>query len=468
MSNGKMPSYHDIEELVPPVVVKGEAPKRTKLGQRMTQLQIPGLSVALIHDGKLAWAKGFGVAKKDGPPVTPDTLFQAASISKPLVAMAALHMVQTGALDLDTDVNKYLKTWKLPQNSFTKKTKVTLRMLLSHTGGTTVPGFLGYASDLPLPSVVQILNGEKPANSPPVTVDIQPGTLWRYSGGGYVVIQQLLDDLTGKPFPDIMQGMVLSPLDMSHSTFEQPLPPARAAEAATPYYRGGYPVPGGPHTYIEMAAGGLWTTPADLAKYLVEVQKSLTGASNKVLSQAMVQEMLKPGLGDWAPWGLGLEVGGSADHPHFGHDGGNEGFKCKMVAYNNGDGIIILTNSDDGLVIADEILRTVAYAYKWPDYQPKLRDMDQVVKVDPELLERYVGRYELWPNGSFEVTRRKGKLFSQFTGQARFQLFPTNDHEFFYKGSATDISFVTEGGGKANKLVADIQGKKYTAPRKEQ
>jgi CubicO group peptidase (beta-lactamase class C family) len=158
----------------------------------MTALHVPGVSIAVIHDGKIEWANGYGVVRLGGAPVTPETLFQAGSISKPVTAMAVMHLVQTGKLNLDTDVNQYLKSWKVPSNSFTEKTKITLRELLSHTAGMTVHGFPGYASDAPLPTLVQVLNGAKPANSPAIYVDIAPGSEWRYSGGGFVIEQQLL------------------------------------------------------------------------------------------------------------------------------------------------------------------------------------------------------------------------------------------------------------------------------------
>ncbi len=219
----------------PAVIVKGEPAATAKLADRMAALHVPGVSIAVIHDGRIEWARGFGVTRSGGPPVTPDTLFQAASISKPVAAMAVLHLVQAGKLSLDTDVNEYLKSWKVPANSFTERRKVTIRELLTHSAGMTVHGFGGYAGGAPVPTLIEVLNGEKPANSPPIRVDIEPGTLWRYSGGGYVVVQQLLLEVTGEPFPKLMHDTVLAPIGMTRSTYEQPLPQNRMAEAATPY-----------------------------------------------------------------------------------------------------------------------------------------------------------------------------------------------------------------------------------------
>jgi CubicO group peptidase (beta-lactamase class C family) len=215
----------------PAVINPGEPPVTTKLADRMAALHVPGVSIAVIHDGKIEWARGFGVTRIGGSAVTPDTLFQAASISKPVTALAVLHLVESGRLDLDTDVNRYLKTWQVPANSFTERTKVTLRELLTHSAGMTVHGFPGYASDAARPTVVQVLNGEKPANTPAIVVDTEPGTAWRYSGGGFVVTQLLLEDVTGQAFPRLMHDIVLGPVGMTRSTYEQPLPQNRMAEA---------------------------------------------------------------------------------------------------------------------------------------------------------------------------------------------------------------------------------------------
>src|SRR5215475_12565048 len=264
-------------DLLPATITQGEKPATTKLTERMAALHVPGVSIAVIHDGKIEWARGYGAVSVGGAAVTSETLFQAASISKPVTAMAVMHLVQTGKLNLDTDVNQYLKSWKVPTNDFTQKTKVTLRELLSHTAGMTVHGFPGYASDAPVPTLVQVLNGAKPANSPAIYVDIAPDSEWRYSGGGFVVTQQLLLDVISKPFPTFMKETVLGPTGMARSTYEQPLPKSRQGEAAMPYHSNGQATAGGPHVYPEMSAAGLWTTPSDLGRFAIELQNALAG-----------------------------------------------------------------------------------------------------------------------------------------------------------------------------------------------
>ena len=437
------------EALLPAVVLKGEAVRNSTLTDRMAALKVPGVSIAVIHNGKIEWVRGYGVTKIGGLTVTPATLFQAASISKPVTALAVLHLVQEGKLDLDTDVNRYLKSWKLPDNEFTAKKKVTLRELLTHTAGMTVHVFLGYASTEAVPTTVQVLNGEKPANSPAIRVDTVPGTKWEYSGGGYVIVQQLLEDVTGKPFPRLMQETVLGPIAMTSSTYQQPLPAARLKEVAMPYRQNGDPVAGGPHTYPEMAPAGLWTTPSDLARYAMEVQESLAGTSNRVLSTAIAKKMLIPEMNRQ---GLGPGTGGSNEHPYFTHSGANEGYQCNLVAYNNGDGAVIMTNSDSGGQLATEILRTIAYEYKWPDFQPSERT---VSKADTSALDAYVGGYQLAPNAVLTVTREGDQMFAQLTGQPKLEIFSKGEREFFLKVVDAQLTFALGAEGRATQVAPE-------------
>ena len=221
-------------------------PATATLASRMETLHVPGVSIAVIHDGKLEWAAGFGVTRLGGPAVTPDTLFQAASISKPVSAFALMRLVQEGKLRLDADVNDHLKSWKMPQNEFTRQAPVTLRGLLNHTAGVTVHGFPGYATGTAIPTLVEVLNGNGVAEgSPAIVVDKVPGASWRYSGGGYLIAQQAAQDVTGLAFPELMKHLVLRPLGMTRSTYEQPLPSALMGSAATPYAATGMAVPGG-------------------------------------------------------------------------------------------------------------------------------------------------------------------------------------------------------------------------------
>jgi CubicO group peptidase (beta-lactamase class C family) len=445
------------DHILTPVVVEGQA-DGPKLADRMTTLRVPGVSIAVIRDGAIEWARGFGVARVGGPPVTPETLFQAASISKPVSALGVLRLVESGKLNLDTDVNQYLKTWKVPENDFTSRAKVTLRRLLSHTAGMTVHGFPGYATTDSVPTVVQVLNGTAPANTPRIFVDTTPGTAWRYSGGGYVVAQLLLEDVTGTPFARLMRESVLTPIGMTRSTFDQPLPSARLTEVATPYRSQGQPVPGGPHVYPEMAPAGLWTTPSDLARYAIEVQRSLAGKST-ILSAAMAREMLTPGMNRQ---GLGPQTGGSRERPYFTHGGSNDGYQCILVAYNNGDGAVVMTNSDSGGQLASDIIRTIAYEYKWPDFQPVSR---KASNVDAKSFDAFVGAYQLSPTAVMTVTRDGDQLFAQLTAQPRVELLSSGDREFFARTVDAQVTFETGADGKVTRLILHQNGANPAAMR---
>lgn len=339
---------------------------RMDLSERMAYYNTPGVSVAVIDNFEIDWAKGYGVlAASSDEPVTAATLFQVASLGKPVVAAAALHQVETGALALDQDVNESLVSWQLPENEFTALGEVTLRRLLSHSAGVTVGGFQGYAQGEEIPTLRQILDGERPANSPPIRVDLVPGTQERYSGGGYVIVQQLLEDVAGRPFADILQETVLEPWGMASATFESPLPERLEALAASGHRASGATIPGGWHIYPEMGSGAsMWASASDLARFSIQVMRIYGGQSDPVLSPEMVVQMLTPQIGNR---GLGPSVFDDGDDLfYFMHPGANEGYRSVMVAYpHRGQGVVILTNSDNGEALWREILNGVSDEYGW-------------------------------------------------------------------------------------------------------
>jgi CubicO group peptidase (beta-lactamase class C family) len=332
-----------------------------QITERMEAGHIPGASVAVIDGGKVAWARGYGVtAAENGKPVNAETLFQAASISKHVAALIALHLVDEGKLSLDEDVNRKLRSWKVPENEFTRTEKVTLRRLLNHSAGLTIHGFPGYAAGEPVATLVEVLDGKKPANTEAVRVDIVPGTKWRYSGGGYEVAQQLILDVAGKPFAQLAREIIFNPLGMSRSTFEQPLPARLEDNAASAHLGSGATVKGRWHTYPEQAAAGLWTTPSDLARIVIELQ---TGGH--VLKPETQRQMLTKVLGDY---GLGLSLQDQNGQKAFSHGGSNVGFQCMMVGLEErGKGVVVMTNSDRGGPFTMEVVKMIAAEYHWGD-----------------------------------------------------------------------------------------------------
>jgi CubicO group peptidase (beta-lactamase class C family) len=446
--------------LLTAVTIKGRPAPAMTIADRMSYYKVPGVSVSYFDHGRILWTRTYGVAdiaaKK---PITSETLFQAASISKPVAALAMLRLVQDGKLSLDEDVNAKLRTWKVPENEFTKENKVTLRRVASHSAGLTVHGFPGYASDEPVPSVIQILNGEPPANTPAVRVDAVPGTLWRYSGGGYLIMQLLLTDVTNKPFPKIIHDLVLEPAGMDHSTYEQPLPQTLAAVAATAYRDSGEPVKGGWHTYPEMAPAGLWTTPSDLARFAIEVQNEYAGKSSTILSREMMRQMLSAQKDDY---GLGFGLAHSGEALRFGHGGANEGFRCSLDAYaRTGQGLVIMTNSDGGDRLINEYRRAVAKEYGWPDFKPIERSL---VVVDPKVLSHYAGTYEIPSIDTFTITLKDSSLYLTVGGAAPEELFSESDTLFFVLSRNITFDF-QKSNTQAAKLLFNTGTQTYEALR---
>ncbi len=336
------------------------------IAQLMQEHGVPGMSVAVIRDFEIHWAKGYGVADVEtGAGVDTETLFQAASISKPVAAMASLKAVQDGLFSLDDDVNDILESWALDGGDLTRLHPVTPRSLMSHASGLGDGfGFPGYEPGDPLPSVVQILDGREPSNVGPVLMERPPMTFMEYSGGGVTVQQLALSDARGRPFEEIVRADVLEPIGMGRSTFEQPLPPSLDGNAARAHDENGRSMGPKWHVYPELAAAGLWTTPSDLARFAIEVQRSVAGASGRVLSRAMAQEMVNPvGVG---PYAVGFSVGQIGEGWYFRHGGSNWGFRATLLAHKvKGYGLVVMTNGSRGGPLMAEVARRIQEAYEW-------------------------------------------------------------------------------------------------------
>ncbi len=361
-----------VERGLVPTTRSGRPAPRVGLLERMKRLKVPGASVAVINRSAIEWIRAYGVVEAGtARRVTTETLFQAAAISRPVAAVAALRLVEEGKLSLDEDVNTRLRSWKVPENENLREQKVTLRRILSNSAGLTVSGFRGYAITDPLPTLVQVLDGSPPANSPPVTVELVPGSRWRYSAGGFAVLQQLLVDVTGRPFPQFARDAVLERAGMRHSTFDQPLPASLARSAATGHLENGSPIEGRWHVYPEAAAAGLWSTPSDLAHFAIAIERARAGESRRLLSERMIEEVLTRQIDHW---GLGLRLDGTGHARRFSHSGSNDGYRCLLVAYaQTGQGAVVMTNSDNGAELAQELMASIARVYGWPDYLPRRR-----------------------------------------------------------------------------------------------
>ncbi len=430
--------------LLPPVPVEG-APG-WMLAERMDRWNVEGVSVAVVQDGEVRWAKAWGLAdREEGVPATTETLFQAGSISKPVAATGALRLVEEGVLALDEPINAYLTSWKLPDNDLTRREPVTLRRLLSHTAGTTVHGFPGYAPWQPVPTIRQVLDGVPPANTAPVRVDILPGSQVRYSGGGTTIAQLAMTDATGEAFPALMRRLVLGPAGMKRSTYENPLPAARLPEAAAGYRQSGAAVPGKRHTYPEMAAAGLWTTPTDLARFAIAAQRSLHGEPGGVLKPETAREQLTPVLGSAA---LGFFVRNEDGATYFEHGGADEGFQALFVASRDGGyGAVVMANSDNGSALGEEILRAIATEYEWEGYLPD--PVTPVAMTDSELA-RYAGRYAMGPDQVATLTVGDGALEAAVTLSDTSRMLPLGNDVFLYEARGWRFRILPgEKGGRA-------------------
>lgn len=342
---------------------------RLTLAELLRETKTPGLSLAYFEDFAIQWAFTWGVANaSNGEPVTTGTLFQAASISKPVAALAVIQAAEAGLLDLDAPVNRYLTQWRLPENEHTQGRPVTPRMLLAHAAGTTVHGFPGYSPDIELPTLVQVLDGAAPANTAAVRVDIGPWTLERYSGGGTTILQLLLSEVMGRPFPEILEERVLQPIGMADSRYDQPIVSERAARAARAHLGTGVAGTVPWHVYPELAAAGLWTTPTDLARFATSAQRALRGDAVGAITPKIAQLMTTPaGVGSFA---LGFQTqdrGNDALGPvwYFGHSGGNWGFRSNLLAHRDrGYGYAVMTNGSSFDVIL-ELQRRIVSLFGW-------------------------------------------------------------------------------------------------------
>ncbi|MGZ5467826.1 MAG: serine hydrolase [Candidatus Aminicenantales bacterium] len=449
--------------LMSPVVIKGDP--SGNIVDRMKHYGIPGVSVAVFDKDRVLWAKGYGVMDVESKePVTEKTLFVAGSISKPVAAMGALKLVEEGKIGLDDNINKVLTTWKLPENELTARRPVTLRQLLSHSGGTTVHGFRGYADGEAVPSITDILDGK--GNSPAVRVDLEPGKQWRYSGGGVTVMQLALADVEKRAFPEILRTKVLEPIVMTSSSYEQAFTPERLKLAASGHDAQGKIIPGKRFAYPEMAAAGLWTTPTDLAKFAIEVRRSALGKSNKVLSKETAGLMLKPqiAIGGSQEMALGLFLEKHDGEVYYGHGGQDVGFIAQLVADRDGGyGAAIMTNSDgrSGELIG-EILRAVAAEYGWKSFVPPA--LSPLI-VETSALEKFQGRYRTGSDAVLTISLRDGKLFGLQTEGREFELVPVAAGEFVRRDAQVRYVFGKAGAAEAGEVTFISPGGKRSAAR---
>ncbi len=434
--------------LLKSIVFEGEKPKRMKLFERMAYYKVPGVSISVIDNFQIEWAKGYGVTKLDGQdPVTIFSIFQAAAISQAVTTAGGMTLVSRGDIGLDVNINDYLKSWTLPENQLTQKDKVTLRRLLSRNSGLVPLEYEGVESIENNPSLLQILNGEKTDN-PPVYVANTPGTELEYSEAGFAIIEKLIEDVSGQLFAEYMARVILAPLQMEQSSFADILPEQMFIDAVFGHNREGFPFERKGYIYPVTAANGLWTTPSNLAVFAIELMSTALGHTQSVFDPELARDMLSVHIGNQ---GLGFFIADEGDNLHFYIRGKNKGFSCFLVGYPvKGQGVVIMANSENGEYLIDEILRAVSEAYNWPHYLPEIK---KYFKLDPSIYQLYEGLYEVNPDYQLTVVHEDYYLIIQPTGQKATRFFVENPTTFFSTDPYIRIRFVRDAGGKITGLV---------------
>ncbi|MEP7371873.1 MAG: serine hydrolase [Chitinophagaceae bacterium] len=434
--------------------------KPYNLLDRMVHYKIKGLSMAVVQNYKVIWAKGYGLAdEKEKRPVTTATLFKPGSISKSLNAVAVLELVQNNKMDLYRDINEYLSSWQFPYDSLSKGKKINLANLLSHTAGLSVyGGFPGYDRKGKIPTISQILDGKEPANTPPVRSLFEPGLQFQYSGGGTIISQLIISDVTHIGYERFMYDSVLKPLGMIHS-FYSAAPPSKdkLKKIATGYTSDGVKVGATFHIYPEQAPLGLWTTPTELCNYLIEIQLAYQGKSSKVINQKMAQLHLTPYIDNSAT--VGAFIGDRNGEKYFFHDAGNEGYRGLYYgSVEGGNGVVIFVNSDDGNIIL-ELLNSVASVYKWKGFDKPINI--NTIAVPETITQKYPGVY-LYEGKFAEITKEKDGLVYWADNQTSRMYF-TSEKDFVNMEFPTEKSFITDGLGNVTGYSRKINGNELPA-----
>jgi CubicO group peptidase (beta-lactamase class C family) len=434
--------------------IKINGDKTYTINKRMAFHNAMGMSIAVIKDYQVIWAKGYGWADKaEKKPVTTETLFEPGSISKSLNAVGILKLVQDQKLDLHTDINTYLSSWTFPYDDVAKGKKITLSHLLSHSAGLTVHGFPGYDLTSVIPSVQQVLDGLPPANTPPVRSAFEPGLKFQYSGGGTTISQLILTDITRQPYDVYMYENVLKPMGMVNSFYSQPPPVEKRPWCASGYYKNGSRVPNKFHVYPEQGAAGLWMTPTDLCQFIIETQLAYEGRSAKVLNQEMTKLQLTPYID--ANAAMGVFIDDRNGTLYFQHSAGNAGFCGQFYgSLKGGNGVAVFLNTDSYALIP-EVLNSVATVYKWKGFvEPENKS---TVKVKEKILRSYIGVYNVHGAGLTHIVKRKDGYFLCADGVGSKMHF-SNTTDFFNVEFASEKHFFTDDSGNVTGYSRSLNG----------
>lgn len=431
------------ESLLPATIIEGEP--GYDLADRMAHHRVPGVSIAVIGDAEIRWVKHYGVMDVDERrPVSDSTLFNIGSLSKAVTAVTILSLADDGLIDLNASINDQLRSWHLPENEFTRQAAVTPIRLMNHSGGVVFSPPFNYPADS-LPTLKQILDGRPPARSAPVGVDCVPGTRFQYSNAGFTVLRQLAEDVTGQPFDEIVNERVFEPIGMSHSSIQAPLPPAMLTDAAMGHRGDGTPDADYRRWLAHTAAGGVWTTAADYAAMVVELQRALQDEPDLVLQQSSVEQMVQPH--DAAQYGLGVfQRGGGEEATYVGHLGDGPGFVAGFTMdVVGGRGMVIVTNGQGGISLVREIARSVAKVENWPDIQPEVL---VPITLDAQLLKEVAGRYQMGFYEEVVLVLRNGALWLETFEMPSVKLFSVGDETLVCRERTGEIAYERAPDGR--------------------
>jgi CubicO group peptidase (beta-lactamase class C family) len=435
--------------------------RQFNIKERMAHYKVKGVSIAVVQNYKVVWAKGYGWAdEKEKRPVTTSTLFEPGSISKSLNAVGVLKLAQDQQLDLDADINNYLQKWKFPYDSVSKGKKISLKHLLSHTAGLSVHGFPGYDRKVKIPSLPEILDGKTPANTAAVRSLFEPGLRYQYSGGGTTISQLIIEEVSKQPYHVFIYDNVLKPMGMLQSSYQQPPAPGKMKHVATGYRADGSEVENKFHVYPEQGAAGLWTTPTELGNYIIETQLALQGKSSKVLNQSMTQLRLTPFIDQSSA--LGVFIENREGSKYFSHSAGNEGFRgFYLGSMEGGNGLAVFVNSDNGGILS-EIINSITAAYDWKGFA-KPADV-KTVQIPGALMKKYVGVYYFDGVISEVILKDDGLYF--WTDFREGKMYFTNEKDFVNIEFSAEKSFLEDSAGNVSGYARRVNGREYPPARK--
>lgn len=402
----------------------------------MTEYKIPALSLAIINDGKIEWTNTYQNPSFSEQNLNNSSIFQAASLSKPVTFFAALRMHTAGKIDLDENIENYLESYQLPQGKQTVENPVTFRNIFSHTSGITSGGYQGYGSHHTIPTDVAVLKGSKGVNSPAIEVISTPNKVLAYSGGGYTLAEVALQDIFKDDFSNSMNQWILQPIGMENSEFTQPLQPSDSSKVAKGYTSNGVVLDGGWRNHPEQAAAGLWSNATDMATFLIEIYKGYQGQSS-IFSKSEIESILSHERDGHI---YGFIVNKTDTGFAITHYGGNAGYRTGMtIDLNTGKGLVYLINSDNGGALGNELLLSASQVYRWNHFKRISAKRNQ---LNSEVLKKLIGKYK-W-NSQVELSIRyddETNLFSlHFPNGDTYELISIKDEELSFINPNTGVN----------------------------